>query len=501
MQDINEYSANTSDYELCAYFYDRIISGEIRNFSGLIKSASAITGNKRSHPSIMRAFELIKRLYWGFFSAISPHTHPKLWSEVVITDKNFPEAGDLKHTLQISNLYVAMLDIHGYTRFCMDTRKNLSMMHTLDRAMELEIGAISAACDAISHRERGDEIVVVAASATNIVTAVMAIIDYFGKTSLVGDPRIVTKRSADAESLPAFKVSAGITGGNTTSPLIITDKGGLSGFLLNSGARLQARANELSPTESRIMIARQVQMNFDKENTQAKCSLAESGALYFFDTGHIEFKGVIIPTCEIVFMESERYKERLGSEMNRLMESINQNLWEQRIFSDMLALIVKAATVMPGFSVTPQVLIDNIQTLTNDSLVHLCRKAMAAYLRDEDYNVAVAFLRDFISILEMVPSFDRLIMDYLKGVTVKYTMLLGLYNENISRQIEEKSSGIFFGNYAAAWAAAKKGVSMHAKLCEMGKNSELVAKNKNLWCSLIKQHQKDLEFSMYAGKK
>jgi hypothetical protein len=501
MQDISEYSGNTSDYELFSFFYDRIISGEIKTFSELVKSAPTITGNKRSHPVIMRAFELIKCLYWGFFAAISPQTHPKLWNEIVICDKNFPDAGDLKQTLQISNLYIGMLDVHGYTKFCMETRKNLSLMHTLDRAMENEIGAITAACDAISHRERGDEIIVVAASASNIVTAVLAIIDYFGKTNLVKDPRFIIKRSAEAESLPVFKLSAGITGGNTTSPLIITDKGGLSGFLLNSGARLQARANELSPTESRIMIAKQVQMNFDKENAQFKCALAENNAVYFFDTGHIEFKGVIIPTCEIVFAETERYKEKLGAEMNRLMESIGQNLWEQRIFADILAVIVKAATLMPAFSVTPQIIVDNIQTLTNDSLVHLSKKAMAAYLREEDYNVAVTLLHELVSILEMIPSFDRLILDYLKGVSVKYSMLLNLYNENISRQIEEKASGIFLSNYATAWAAAKKGVSMHEKLCEMGKNSELVAKKKNLWTFLIKQNQKELEFSMYAGKK
>jgi len=501
MQDLSEYTGSTTDYELFSFFYDRIISGEIKNFSELINYAAAIAGNKRCYPVIMRAFDLIKRLYWGFFASISPRTHPKLWNEIVITNKNFPEAGDLKQTLQISNLYIAMLDVHGYTKFCMETRKNLSMMHVLDRAMENEIGAISASCDAISHRERGDEVVVVAASATNIVTAVLAIIDYFGKTNLVRDSKIVTKRSVEAEALPVFKVSAGITGGNTTSPLIITDRGGLSGFLLNSAARLQARANELSPRESRIMAARQVQMNFDKENAQFKCTLAENNAIYFFDTGHIEFKGVIIPTCEIVFTESERYKEKLESEMNRLMDSIDQNLWEQRIFADILAVIVRASSVMPKFSVTPQEQIDNIHTLTNESLEHLCKKAMAAYLREEDYNLAVTLLHNLVSILEMIPSFDRLILDYLKGVSAKYTMLLKLYNDNISRQIEEKASGIFLNNYATAWAAAKKGVSIHEKLCVMGKNSELVAKKKNLWCFLIKQNQKELEFSMYAGKK
>jgi len=501
VKNIGEYNSGMTEYEFFSFLYDKIISKEVTAFSKLRELIAPAIKDKWTHPVIMRAFQLLKSLNWGFFAAISPTTHKKLWKEIIIPDRDFPEAGDLKKTLQISNLYIAMLDIHGYTKFCMESRKNLSMMHNLDWAIENEIRRISTQCGAISQRERGDEMVVVAASAKDAVMVTLCIIDYFGKTDIVRDPDVPTKRTGNAENLPIFKISAGITGGNTQSPLIITERGNLSGFLLNSGARLQTRANELSPKESRVMIAKQVMMNYEKENAVEQCVLARNNAIYFFDTGHIEFKGVMIPTCEIVFMESERYKEKFAPEMNRLMESIDQNLWEQRIFADILALMVKAAAVMPAFSVTPQVQIDNIQTITNDSLVHLGKKAMAAYLREEDYNLAVTLLHDFVEIVEMIPSFDRLILDYLKGISAKYTMLLDMYNENISRQIEEKSSGIFLSNYATAWAAAKKGVSMHAKLCEMGKNSELVAKKKNLWCFLIKQNQKELEFSMYAGKK
>lgn len=157
-----------------------------------------------------------------------------------------------------------MCDIHGYTKFCMESRKNLSMMHTLDWAIENEIKRISTACGAISQRERGDEMVIVAASATDALMCTLCIIDYFGKTDVVGDPNIPTKRSGNAEALPVFKITAGITGGNTQSPLIITERGNLAGFLLNSGARLQTRANELSPKESRVMIAKQVMMNYEK---------------------------------------------------------------------------------------------------------------------------------------------------------------------------------------------------------------------------------------------
>jgi hypothetical protein len=501
VKDITEYNDSVSEHELFSFLYDHVISREIKSFSKLREFAEPLFRDRRTHPVIMRVFELIKRLYWGFFNTISPVTHKKLWGELVIQDKDFPDAGDLKETLQISNLYIAMLDIHGYTKFCMESRKNLSMMHTLDWAIENEIRRISTACGAISQRERGDEMVVVAASATDALTVTLSIIDYFSKTGVVGDPNIPTSRTGDAKALPVFKISAGITGGNTTSPLIITEKGNLSGFLLNSGARLQTRANELSPQESRVMIAKQVQMNYQKENTQTKCVLAKNQAVYFFDTGHIEFKGVMIPTCEAVFNREERYKEKFSEELVRLFGSIRENLWEQRIFLDTVELLAKAAQSMPKFSVIPAGPVNGIQTITNESFIQLSKQAMKAYLTDEDYSTAVKILHDFITIIEMIPAFDRLVLDYLRGVAAKYTLLLDSYNETIDRQVEENAAGIFQGNYYQAWTAAKKGVSIFEKLRDMGRKSNHITKKKNLWYSLIKQKQNEMVFTLYSGKK
>ena len=501
MRDLFEYSDSTPDYELFGFFYERIISGEIRTFSALRKFAGTLIGNQRCRPVILQAFELIKRLNWGFFSSLSPYRHQKLWKELVIPDKNFAEAGDMKHTLQISNLYIAMLDIHGYTKFCMDSRKNLSMMHVLDRVIEYEIGRICTACGAVSRRERGDEMVVIAASATDAMTATLSIIDYFNKTNVVSDPNIFTGRTGEAANLPNFKISAGITGGNTTSPLIMTERGYLSGFLLNSGARLQVRANELSPMESRVMIAKQVQMNFLKENTQTKCALVRNNAVSFFDTGHIEFKGVIIPTFEVIFDENDRYKESLNTEIIRLFEAIRDNLWEQRVFTDLVDLIAKTVAVMPKFSVQPPVPIEGIQLVTNDSLLNLCKKAKFAYLDHEDYGFAIMLLQKFIEIIEMVPFFDRLIMEYLQGISEKYVMLLDLYNQSIDQQVDANSSVIYQGKYFHAWEAAKKGVSMYEKFREMGRTSSLIAKKKSLWYGLIQQKKSEMVFTLYSGKK
>ena len=501
MRDLTEYTETTSEYELFAYLCDRVISREITKFSHLKEIIAPIIKSQRIFPVIMRVFEVVKKLNWGFFADMAKETHLRLWKELVIPDRDFPEAGDIKDTLQISNLYIAMLDIHGYTQFCMDSRKNLSMMHTLDWAMNTEVRRISTSCHAVSQRERGDEMVVIAASATDAITVTLSIMDYFAKTNVVNDPNIHTKREGNADALPLFKISAGITGGNTQSPLIITEKGNLAGFLLNSGARLQSRANELSGKESRIMIAKQVYMNFMKENEKDKCAIFKRNAVYFLDTGHIEFKGVLIPSCEVVFKAEDRYKENFSEEMVTLFNATKENLWEQRIFQDIMTLLAKAAQVMSKFSITPPVPINGIQTVTNDSFITLCRSAMKAYVHDEDYATAVKMLRTFVSLVEQVPQFDRLILDYLRGITDKYELLLAAYLESIDKEIENRAQQIFHDNYLKAWQAAKNAVTVYEKLKAIGRSSKELPKKKVLWYNLIKQNAAQMEFVLYSGKK
>jgi hypothetical protein len=503
VKDITEFTDATSEYELFSFLHDKIISEEITVFSKLKEYAAPVLKNPRTHPVMMRLFRLIRRLNWGFFADMTPETHKQLWKEMVISDKQFPEAGDLKTTMQVSNLYVAMLDIHGYTQFCMDSRKNLSMAHALDEAMDLEIKKISTACHALSRRERGDEMVVLAARATDALTITLAIIDYFGKTNVLDDPGIPTRRSGKYEALPAFKISAGITGnfGSIQTPMITTEQGNLAGFLLNSGARLQSRANELSGKDTRIMVARQVYMSFVKENEKEKCPLFKNNTVYFLDTGQIEFKGVQIPSCEAVFKPEDRYKEQFSEELVRLFGSIKENLWEQRIFLDLMDLLSKAAHVMPKFNMVPSKPISGMQTITNDSFMQLCRMAAKYYMQDEDYSGAVNMLKNLVTVIEQIPVFDRLILDYLRGITDKYDQLLKAYLDTIDKELDERAPQIFQGNYLKAWYAAKNGATVFEKLKVMGRKSPEVPKKKALWYNLIKQNSGKMEVVLYSGKK
>jgi hypothetical protein len=209
----------------------------------------------------------------------------------------------------------------------------------------------------------------------------------------------------------------------------------------------------------------------------------------------------MIPTCEVVFNKEERYKEQFSEELGRLFGSIRENLWEQKIYLDLMDLLSSTAHAMPKFQVIPPEPINGMQTITNESFMQLCRIATKAYMQDEDYPAAIGLLSHFITVIGLIPGYDRLILDYLRGVTDKYALLLDSYQAHIDKEVDEKASRIFQGNYYRTWLAAKNGASIYEKLRDMGRKSNEIAKKKSLWYSLIKQNKEQMEFTLYSGKK
>jgi outer membrane PBP1 activator LpoA protein len=143
-----------------------------------------------------------------------------------------------------------------------------------------------------------------------------------------------------------------------------------------------------------------------------------------------------------------------------------------------------------------------MQTITNESFQQLCRQAIKAYIHDEDYAAAVDLLKTLISLIEDIPKFDKLILDYLIGVTNKYSMLLEAYLETIDKEIDNRAQQIFQqGNYYKAWLAGKNAVKVFEKLKAMGRQSNEVPKKKVLWYNLIKQRAELMTFVLHSGKK
>jgi hypothetical protein len=126
---------------------------------------------------------------------------------------------------------------------------------------------------------------------------------------------------------------------------------------------------------------------------------------------------------------------------------------------------------------------------------------MKAYSTDENYGSAVALLLDFKTIMELVPGYDKLIIEYLQGIYEKYSYLLDAYNGSIDKEIEAKAIQIFQGNHYKAYQASKNAKVIFDKLMAIGRNSPAITKKKALWFKLIQQNKEQMEFTMYSGKK
>jgi hypothetical protein len=467
----------------------------------LTEYARTAVKNPKNKNIFLKAFTLIKQLNWGFFTGISSVTHPKLWRELVIPDPLFPEAGDLKRTMSISRLFAAMLDIHGYTKFCQESRKNLSMLHALDQVITKDIQTIANKCQSISRRENGDEIVLISASATDVITAALSIIDYFARSKEVRDPAIKIERSKYADALPILKISVGISGGNTSIPLIITDTGDLSGSLLNTAARLQARANELSPKESKVMITKQVQLNAVAENKQSAKPVFRNKTIYFFDTDLIEFKGVLLPTCELIFNAKDKYKMNFIEEMQRLYISIREARWEQKIYIDLIKVLIKAVDSIQQFNALAKDTTDKTIALDSAVFKNLCAKATYAYVQEEDYTHAIELLRQCILILEAIPDFDRLVLDYAWGILDRYSNLLRVYQKMMDIHINDNIMDILNDQQMKTYVAAQKGAMIYQKMYPAIQKSSKLTNKKPLWNGLIKQQREKMTLTIYSGKK
>ena len=90
-------------------------------------------------------------------------------------DRKYHFAGDIKRMATIPDVYMAILDIHGYTRFCQKHRHNMSMLELLDRVIQQELPKIAAKYGVIIRRARGDEILLLGGSACELFEVVYLI--------------------------------------------------------------------------------------------------------------------------------------------------------------------------------------------------------------------------------------------------------------------------------------------------------------------------------------
>jgi hypothetical protein len=500
LKDISEYLKETSAYELFTYLHDKIIKKEITTFSQLEKYTEKLPVNQTTSAVIQKAFNLIKQLYWGFMKDIDDSSYTKLWKELVIRGRKYDFGGDLKRNISISNIYIAILDIHGYTSFCQENKKNLSNLHLLDNFIENGVKKITKRFGTLSQRERGDEIILISSSATDILSVTLSIMDDFSKKTVIKDQPEAQNRSQYEIVLPTFKISAGIAGGNISTPLIVTEKGDLSGFLFNIAARLQVRANELSPKESKIIVSQQVYLSFEKENTSEKSDIYLHGAVYFFNNGPILFKGISISTYEAVFKEGDKYKEKFTKEMEALFKSIKESNWKEAIFSKLMELISKVSTSMPEFYLDSG--LDEYTTgLNNSTLARFCSDVNNMYVYKDNYIEAISKLGLIIEKLKQIENFDELTLEYSKVIFNKYTMLINFFEDKVDGEIDKNIDTIFNEKQKRAYYLCRKNIDLFKRLKAYAQKNKAIEKKKFIWYILIDEKKDALKLKLYSGKK
>ncbi|MBN2553771.1 MAG: hypothetical protein JXB06_13420 [Spirochaetales bacterium] len=491
--------ASVPELNLFYHLSEKLMAGEFQTFSALIDYLGTLKLSFKPEAVIERSFLLFKDLRWGFLKELSRPEYPKLWKELILPHSRFPSVGDLKRNMSISNIYIAMLDIHGYTRFCQESKSNLSRLRKLDDFLHDGIRNIARGNSALANRERGDEIVVVASSATDCIKTTLEIINTFSKQGAVKDHAVSATRSDYSIVLPDFKVTAGIAGGNLTTPLIITESGLLSGFLLNTAARLQTLANELSPKDSSIITTNSVYSSFLKENKVVKSDLFAKKLLNFFNLGPISFKGTKVSCCEIIFNPRERYRLSYNPALMTLLDSLRQKLWKGRVFPDVVELVLKVCSNMPPF-VIEMVRDGDRQRVTNDSITRLAEQARQLY-EGEDYPAAVSALGRIAEQVDCIPEFDRLVARYLREVADRFGLLAAELNKRLEKEIAGKLDVIFEPRYKNAYRKAQEYIGTYEKLKAFAMSSNALGNKKSTWYSLVEDKKEDLKLEFYSGKR
>lgn len=455
MNDIKECTASTSPYEILVHLSDKILKGDLVTFKALRSYCQPLPDNPRTEAILKRAFELQKRLYWGFFREVSPVSFPKVWSKVVVPDQRYHFAGDLKRLAMIPDVYMAMIDIHGYTKFCQKHRHNMSMLDLLDQVMQRDLPAIAAKYGVVSRRSGGDEILLLGGSAAELFEVVYLITRRLAKDKSFraededdfdaeiedeeDSPAKIDTSPVSNDALPGFQISAGVAGGAKYSQLVITRDGDLSGMIVNTAARLQSRANKISPDASKILLT---SVTFQKLKSLPPSSHFEFlRGVDFFDTGMVEFKGVNVPVFDTVFLDREAHRLEYRDRMGALYESLDQGHWSSRVFADALNLMARIATATPG-GLVDETSGQSIDAADSISLMQRIKKAQSYYTA-ERFELAVNEFSDLLEVFSRAKGKDAIAIEYLVAVRDVYRKLIDSFTARLDIEIDDKLESIF----------------------------------------------------------
>ncbi len=491
MREISDYHADTPNSELYEFLSEAIIHQYITDFSSLLTFCRNIPINSKTRPVFEALFVLIRKLYWGFFRDVDKIVYPKVWKEIVLTNDNFPHCGDLKKNLTISNIFVGILDLHGYTSFCDKHKNNLSMLKALDELIQLELMKLARARDVVLQRQRGDEIVLVGTSAWDIVELTLDIINVFARKK--------NGNGTHTMVLPDMHVSAGIAGGNKFTPFIITLDGDLSGGVVNTAARLQSRANELSENRSRILVRRTTYHSYVSETKHMQKADMRAPPIHFIDSGTIRFKGLDVAVCELLFDERDNYRVMVEKDLQTLMKSIEHRSWKEGVFENLLLLLIRLYKFMPPFKIETNTK-GIISRLQNEDLINTAKKILRYFKEDQNYLDAFYELEYLINHSKSIRGFDPLILEYAEQILERYRDIIADFDVRLESRTKELSDSALSGKARQMYKESQTALFLQERLkLEIRKymSDHEIAK---MWRAAVNVNYDTPDFTIRSGK-
>jgi hypothetical protein len=212
--------------------------------------------------------------------------------------------------------------------------------------------------------------------------------------------------------------------------------------------------------------------------------------------GPVSFKGTKVSCYEAIYAAGQKYRMGYLESLERLYESIRQELWKGRVLEDLLEVVVQVSAKSPPVSLPAN---GAGRAVTTASLIQLCQRIGQLY-RQEDFLAAVSGLGELVGDLKRVVELDKLVLRYAIQVHEKYALVAEEYRRRLEEEIRQKADVIFPQQYKQAYQSSQKYLETYEKLKDYALHSKQIANRKGSWNALMEENKDVLSLEIYVGK-
>jgi len=153
---------------------------------------------------------------------------------------------------------------------------------------------------------------------------------------------------------------------------------------------------------------------------------------------------------------------------------------------------LRMEVAMPGYTTL---------AISNDLLHRKITIIQNSFSIQDDYITGIIKFDELIGILQQVPEFESIVLEYGQEINERYKMVLTHYEPELEREIEQKKAMIFTPQELRVYDYFRANTNSLELLAEKARKSPQLSQRKILWNSMIEKKKAELDFSLYSGKK